>query len=1281
MSLKQTSNPDLPVFDEPPQPSEKGFFIRRLMSLAGKPVLAEKNLPIMPSKDRFAKKCYANSSEQLYRQQKAASAEKRFRPAIDKGDSTPFVFSDKCDNPGIANKALSIRADMQSKAEYQIKSKFSASYKLTGSPFSATRFDSRNQAAGTYKFLVLAGKMSILGEKAFAGKLMYRSLPGDILQKAECDKFKPRASRQPDRFALPDQQLFFSARYLQTEQRFHSFHPIECEFLPYPGDYGFLNIVSSYRSVNKTSSFPDLFATAYRNKNDRFDSRSDYARNLVICCKTEFRPDPGINKAAHSAYIDLISTWSASLREPSLIPCSISHSIGPTAQENSRLNAQARICTFRKNGFPERLQLSDKVDKQKSFSANPRLKIVCSAARSRFRLKLTLRRADYAEPSLQPTQLLSRGHLATRMVLPETLNAAFRPLNTITKNTAIQHSALSDTSTSQHFCNRRSTMCFLSARHARYCRLAVKNCLTDVSKKKHGLCTTLSFKAPANGRQIERFFVTDILRPSPCAAIYLRPTPFLMKLSALSFTDIFLPEHSRRALPAKIVFRADFKQQMPGRRSALRSLRFRLRRINNGFKTSALKAARRILFAETVLRIKEARACPAMHETALCRLKATAKAFFPAYRGRLERFKTGECAPATITTQLPLKMPIMGQQTPEIIEQRNFINPPAWEFTKKTYRCRIRLSPYPFGFPTFNQPVERFQPIESAVSFAYLLLDRIRILIFDSYFPAREKVFLPPLSLRNPRRFLYPETGSLQKENYLEADNDQSGKIDKPEAIVTFSHNWGMQRYRTLNSNMAYNPLLARYRHKQHSGFNADRLESKHHFISLDEEIHDMCMPGIRRLLLRCARFFDMEHHCYELNLIKPESLNHFARIHFQQKISQYEKFACPSPRLHFYSPKAYRNTVDFPVQNKCAEQITYKIRYRTYSFPWKPETRLPELTVDYCAAEEPQLDRLTFFDQIGLNSCFMSFAQLTTSSQIALGERADSDYLRRYNSFLHSPTDSHKVSYQDRQIRLEQRLDYEKPGLPQQFDLKHFLRLVDIPRLKMRRFKHVRGQIKGYLASNMAKSATFKDQATMAFPARFDTGSIHWIILLRSFIKIDRVLPDFSCSVASTSIRAPKFSTIRAAVSTTFREKAHALEHDNTINEAPAIVEFRMPARCLPHLRMLTAERTLVASKGTAHAILHTIPASAPDSYHDADFNLNMSFQQRPQYRRNLQLFILHMAMNLDDYDLYLDVSEKSLTEDTLAIKPTRSEYRHPVIPEWLDLPQILEKRARMRI
>jgi len=113
----------------------------------------------------------------------------------------------------------------------------------------------------------------------------------------------------------------------------------------------------------------------------------------------------------------------------------------------------------------------------------------------------------------------------------------------------------------------------------------------------------------------------------------------------------------------------------------------------------------------------------------------------------------------------------------------------------------------------------------------------------------------------------------------------------------------------------------------------------------------------------------------------------------------------------------------------------------------------------------------------------------------------------------------------------------------------------------------------------------------------------------------------------------------------------------------------------------MLTAERTLVASKGTAHAILHTIPASAPDSYHDADFNLNMSFQQRPQYRRNLQLFILHMAMNLDDYDLYLDVSEKSLTEDTLAIKPTRSEYRHPVIPEWLDLPQILEKRARMRI
>jgi hypothetical protein len=56
-------------------------------------------------------------------------------------------------------------------------------------------------------------------------------------------------------------------------------------------------------------------------------------------------------------------------------------------------------------------------------------------------------------------------------------------------------------------------------------------------------------------------------------------------------------------------------------------------------------------------------------------------------------------------------------------------------------------------------------------------------------------------------------------------------------------------------------------------------------------------------------------------------------------------------------------------------------------------------------------------------------------------------------------------------------------------------------------------------------------------------------------------------------------------------------------------------------------------------------------------------------------------MAMDLDDYDLYLGVAEKELQGSLSEPGEKLSDYRYPEIPEWLDLPDIMEKRVAMRI
>ncbi|NCB40635.1 MAG: hypothetical protein EOM80_17885, partial [Erysipelotrichia bacterium] len=69
MTRLKKSDSTGPVFVKPPAAKgQKQFLTRRFLGLAGKPLLAEKHIPIKPSESDISRKCFSASAEKLYKQ-------------------------------------------------------------------------------------------------------------------------------------------------------------------------------------------------------------------------------------------------------------------------------------------------------------------------------------------------------------------------------------------------------------------------------------------------------------------------------------------------------------------------------------------------------------------------------------------------------------------------------------------------------------------------------------------------------------------------------------------------------------------------------------------------------------------------------------------------------------------------------------------------------------------------------------------------------------------------------------------------------------------------------------------------------------------------------------------------------------------------------------------------------------------------------------------------------------------------------------------------------------
>ncbi|MBU1108202.1 MAG: hypothetical protein KKB51_16135 [Candidatus Riflebacteria bacterium] len=1312
MSFKQVYNNDAAVFDKPAKTSAKGFFIRRLMSLAGKPLMAEKNLPIQPANSELAAKCFVNDAGRLYRQQRIIIDKIRFKPANSRLSIPKSSFSSILNQASGHLRLIHLKSPVLSALNSnKIKNSPAQTPDITKTLPDKNCFENHPEPAHAYAFSTPTSEPELLGVQARLSSIKFtQNLPDNIIAPSLFPGINQKSTWHPLELNYPNYQIIYCSKFAADDKGFFVHSPGEYYPVLDPGNYGFLPVAQNFLCglrlgvCKHNVVVKPYLAKEKKSSTAGFDSRPEFARNLIIECKTILEPICGNSTATHSDKYRLNPSWTLNSR-PLLV------SINRTQQSpldltdcDSRTECVNKILTSTSRNLPAatRFMASDREILKTEFSGKLLLNIVSNPIRSRMRLKLRLTRADYTDTSTSMHPEVHKCTLKTQMTLPAKIYAAYKPFFLANRSGSFGPAPYPAPADPSLYAVRRSSMRVMVARHANYCRKALKTIHSCDSKlfvkiKPPTMNYFTNILTAATRRRKEDFTATqpafELIK-----VIYLRSMPFLMKISAPEFTDISLPATQRRALSSAAIFYCELKLHPLRRRNALRSLRFKLTRISEGLKSFSLRAPRRI--APPIMRFalyeKENQIKQIKPEQIFA--APSAKTYIPGYRGKLERFGTACVAPVQIVAQMNLKMPITGKETAGSLVQKHFINPAIWGKSEKNYNCRIKLTPHPFGFPEFLLPVNSLNLIESPVEFEYLIWSKKQLSAGSDFAMPREKTYLPPLSLKNPRRFLFPENifATMQDDFYRTANSGLAGKFGIPAKIGSFDHDWGMQKSKKITNAISIAQFSTRARQKLTDNFAINFSEEIYNLIPPVVSPLHFHMPRVKRLLLSYCQFFNTADFFAEILSDQVKSTGHSAKFPCTLKIPTEEVFR--KPGLAFiikkmrheelsqaFSPTALKNNSDFG----------FRHRPRVFRFPYQPDYEKPEFNINYAMQEEPLLDRLTFLDPVSGAGCYLSFVNVSNPpGQTFKGQMLpENQSLSNSYSFgtviPHSagPVDqmakdhlADKALFYEPKTSMETRLDYEKSKFSQHIDRAAFLKLIDFSTLKLKKFKRIRNNLTGYLrGQTLPFHEKFSALADFSPPVKLSFDSLHWVILLRNFIDLTTYPPAYLTSKNGV-IPSPRFSSVRDHFSPIYCEK-HISELPVSLQQATRIYNFALPPICSRQITLDFVDRFFSYDNYLPAVFLQKSVAQNSYMCSECADDLRMITPEKQEYRRNIQLYIMYMALKTEDYGLQLDISDRALIGRIISHAQQTSSYKHPNLPEWLDLAETLAPRAKLRI
>lgn len=799
MTLNRKKTHTKAVFDFPSaQILSKSFLIRRPLSLAGKSLLSAKNEPINPSRNELSLKCYTNSP--LFFLSPPVGRCKKFKPKVE--PTNLEVEKDFQIFPGNILRTPQIvyqPGELKLHEVHELQGDFAEafSFKIISEerPPSIINFKNEKIAYFIPSLPLVISGLDFLCSLQPGKDLESIDKPDERVYLANTSSSKQIGFSFTEK-ALTEIQTFLDAQTVQASIPF-SFQQLPVVYEPLKSFFSeaYQTSLSAAPTRSNFSPFPKGFNSC------RFDFRPEIGKNLILETKTTLFPKIGESSPRNWQPKEK-SAFPIIVKDQNFKSEILADKSSGKFTESSHIKASQR--TIRAKDFFRDFGILSNFNLEKSLGAftgvTAQQQNIC---RNPLRLKLKLLRPGFKFSAFQMKPLtnyqpqpwdsilsklpaidfiLNPGSVAERVLL----NYRAKLLNTIFSK--------------ERFCRKFLNLRFLTRSQARYTaakskkialpNLPAKAMLTPL--KSDALRGKISNSGPENKDSFSHIpgLFNDFV------GILGRPTAFIMSLTQMSFTDIFLPA-SRRRLKSPLGTYGSLYclPKITKRAVPLKNYRF-LAVKNEKFSYQAkLEKRRHVEIARNSLNCV----------SKLFKLKEPPASFF----SQIENFKDpkfmesiGKSSPVGLIDGIPgaicsylnLTMNILQPSATGAICQKEIVAPPQWQKTTRGFVCRMRLAPYPFGFPEFTFKKTTMKVVQRNRVESIFVGNSAKIEIPWFFFSPSKRVFRSKYNLKSPEKWIFPDKltkgTSHPKLDYKTPWSNVENSFYIPEKLANYEFSW-----------------------------------------------------------------------------------------------------------------------------------------------------------------------------------------------------------------------------------------------------------------------------------------------------------------------------------------------------------------------------------------------------------------------------------------------------------------------------------------------------------
>lgn len=759
-----------------------------------------------------------------------------------------------------------------------------------------------------------------------------------------------------------------------------------------------------------------------------------------------------------------------------------------------------------------------------------------------------------------------------------------------------------------------------------------------------------------------------------------RPAAFFMTLTKMDFTDISLPIHCRKLKTPKGLFSAAMLCKI--RRSAMalttlnhqivESYQFWPKKAQKGkmvpfrqhFKCYTAQATQGRFLSNYVF----APDLPGERLTGIC-----------CQIDELISFKSKANKPAPAS--LPLHLIHCGIKSPVKLSGGEIIAPPPWPKTTKSYVCRLRLPPFPFGFPKFSFNGFSMKSLNSTYR-PPLSADRFTRLFAHHYqFSLQTKTIRSKFSLKDPRHWLFAEPDLSESPIFAVHFKGYSDTIDRsldaPKVPKNFSFT-GIKFFANQKMAFQFKNILDQKRELssskhffQHGFTNAALL-----FCQKVEMQLRIYRQKIKRLLLQNRRNecislaspikdLDLRIGCYGINRNTtapdiPETETFLQRISPQQ-ISCREILA-------FYFSFNHQNLARVLMYSK------YQALFRQFHFPYSPDfvdfsREILEFfsiddtsnLVETASGEEIRSSQITI-------PSFYSVDKMQYHFERRLFCRTERD-MEHFNA---PPYPTMQLSFFTRQHRRKNRLEWNRSSHP-------YKRFIPPGRLQEKLFA---SQLSNFFAEMpstdrfttadlvVCKESPIEKPNFKKLYHKLDFDAPHWIILLKKTFRPVGEIRHFKKTHGQAKPRNEEFRVCSRMV----KEKVAAnlfglLEQTNDFS----VFTPGRPLFFVAEKLRLIELKTRIKKAKISERTIGNFNGSAPMPCLVENFMVKNEFIQNKSAKPELKVIKLFKSteISLSDFKMHEKTGRNCLSTRPRGqkVRPWHTDFKPAFVPEWLEM------------